>query len=106
STTSPDGSSSSTAATVSRGRATTRRGSSRRASGSTPWVAQQPPRPPTREPELEWVRMSPRARHAKGKARLAAYEELLAKDQQRDKTPESIEIYIPPGPRLGEVGGG
>jgi sulfate-transporting ATPase len=57
----------------------------------------------TLERELEWVRMAPRARHAKSKARLSAYEEMLAADQQRDKVPESVEIYIPPGPRLGDV---
>ena len=51
--------------------------------------------------ELEWVRASPRARQAKSKARLAAYEELLAEEQQ--KREDSIEISIPPGPRLGDV---
>jgi ATP-binding cassette ChvD family protein len=51
--------------------------------------------------ELEWVRASPRARQAKSKARVAAYEELLAEEQQ--KREESVEISIPPGPRLGEV---
>jgi sulfate-transporting ATPase len=51
--------------------------------------------------ELEWVRASPRARQAKSKARLAAYEELLAEEQQ--KREEAIEIAIPPGPRLGDV---
>jgi ATP-binding cassette ChvD family protein len=51
--------------------------------------------------ELEWVRASPRARQAKSKARLAAYEELLAQEQQ--KREESVEISIPPGPRLGDV---
>ena len=51
--------------------------------------------------ELEWVRASPRARQAKSKARLAAYEELLAEEQQ--KREETIEIDIPPGPRLGDV---
>src|SRR5215470_14146836 len=51
--------------------------------------------------ELEWVRMSPRARQAKSKARLAAYEELLkASSEKRDSTGE---IYIPPGPRLGDL---
>ncbi|HVT88814.1 MAG TPA: energy-dependent translational throttle protein EttA, partial [Tepidisphaeraceae bacterium] len=50
--------------------------------------------------ELEWVRSSPRARQAKSKARLQAYEKMLAQDQ-REKERE-IEIYIPPGPRLGE----
>jgi sulfate-transporting ATPase len=51
--------------------------------------------------ELEWIRMSPRARQAKGKARLNAYEQLLAEDtvERADK----VEIYIPPGPRLGDV---
>src|SRR5450432_1897918 len=51
--------------------------------------------------ELEWVRASPRARQAKSKARIAAYEELLAKEN--DKREETIEISIPPGPRLGDV---
>jgi ATP-binding cassette ChvD family protein len=51
--------------------------------------------------ELEWVRMAPRARQAKGKARLAAYEKLLA--EETEKAPDSVEIYIPPGPRLGGV---
>jgi energy-dependent translational throttle protein EttA len=51
--------------------------------------------------ELEWVRASPRARQAKSKARLAAYEDLLAEEQQ--KREETIEIGIPPGPRLGDV---
>jgi sulfate-transporting ATPase len=51
--------------------------------------------------ELEWVRASPRARQAKSKARLAAYEELLAEEQS--KREDTIEISIPPGPRLGEV---
>ncbi len=55
----------------------------------------------TLQRELEWIRLSPRARQAKGKARLTAYEQLLAAD-----TPEkadSTEIYIAPGPRLGDV---
>jgi energy-dependent translational throttle protein EttA len=51
--------------------------------------------------ELEWVRMSPRARHAKSKARLAAYETLLAEDQA--KRLDTVEIHIPAGPRLGGV---
>jgi len=55
----------------------------------------------TLERELEWVRMAPRARQAKGKARLAAYEKLLA--EQTERLPESVEIYIPPGPRLGNL---
>ncbi len=55
----------------------------------------------TLERELEWVRMAPRARQAKGKARLQAYEKLLA-EEGREKI-ENVEIYIPPGPRLGNV---
>jgi sulfate-transporting ATPase len=51
--------------------------------------------------ELEWIRMSPRARQAKGKARLNAYEELL-REESAQKV-ETAEIYIPPGPRLGDV---
>jgi ATP-binding cassette ChvD family protein len=51
--------------------------------------------------ELEWVRASPRARQAKSKARLAAYEQLLAEEAQ--KREESTEISIPPGPRLGDM---
>jgi energy-dependent translational throttle protein EttA len=51
--------------------------------------------------ELEWVRMSPRARHAKSKARLGAYEQLLA-DEQNVKL-DKVEIHIPPGPRLGDL---
>jgi ATP-binding cassette ChvD family protein len=55
----------------------------------------------TLERELEWVRMAPRARQAKSKARLSAYEQLLA--EETEKLPETVEIYIPPGPRLGGV---
>ena len=51
--------------------------------------------------ELEWIRMSPRARQAKGKARLNAYEALLNEDPAQRM--ESAQIYIPPGPRLGDV---
>ena len=51
--------------------------------------------------ELEWVRMSPRARHAKSKARLGAYEQLLA-EEERVKL-DRVEIHIPPGPRLGDL---
>ena len=50
--------------------------------------------------ELEWVRQSARARHAKSKARIEAYEQMVTQEQPK-KMPE-IEIYIPPGPRLGE----
>src|SRR5947207_2993715 len=55
----------------------------------------------TLERELEWIRLSPRARQAKGKARLNAYEELLRQDTAQKL--ESAEIYIAPGPRLGDV---
>jgi sulfate-transporting ATPase len=55
----------------------------------------------TLERELEWIRMSPRARQAKGKARLNAYEELL-REESAQKI-ETAEIYIAPGPRLGDV---
>jgi ATP-binding cassette ChvD family protein len=55
----------------------------------------------TLQRELEWVRMAPRARQAKSKARLGRYEELLREGQQR--VPETVEIYIPPGPRLGDI---
>jgi ATP-binding cassette ChvD family protein len=55
----------------------------------------------TLERELEWIRMSPRARQAKGKARLNHYEDLLK--EEGAKKIESIEIYIPPGPRLGDI---
>jgi energy-dependent translational throttle protein EttA len=51
--------------------------------------------------ELEWIRMSPRARQAKGKARLTAYEQLLNEDTAQKL--EQVEIYIPPGPRLGDL---
>jgi ATP-binding cassette ChvD family protein len=51
--------------------------------------------------ELEWIRMAPRARQAKGKARLTAYEQLLNEDTAQKI--EQIEIYIPPGPRLGDL---
>jgi len=55
----------------------------------------------TLERELEWIRMSPRARQAKGKARLNAYEQLLSEDTAEKI--ERAEIYIPPGPRLGDI---
>ena len=55
----------------------------------------------TLERELEWIRMSPRARQAKGKARLSAYEDLLR--QETAQKIESADIYIAPGPRLGDV---
>jgi ATP-binding cassette ChvD family protein len=55
----------------------------------------------TLQRELEWISMSPRARHAKSKARIASYEQLLA--QESEKRSKDLEIYIPPGPRLGDV---
>jgi len=55
----------------------------------------------TLERELEWVRLSPRARQAKSKARLSAYETLVA--QSREKAPETAQIVLPPGPRLGDL---
>jgi len=55
----------------------------------------------TLERELEWVRQSPRARQAKSKARLSAYESLVA--QSREKAPETAQIVLPTGPRLGDL---
>src|SRR5881394_1413321 len=55
----------------------------------------------TLERELEWVRQSPRARQAKSKARLSAYDALVA--QSREKAPETAQIVLPPGPRLGDL---
>ncbi len=55
----------------------------------------------TLERELEWIRMSPKGRHAKGKARINSYEALHS--QEIDKRAQDLEIYIPPGPRLGQV---
>jgi ATP-binding cassette ChvD family protein len=55
----------------------------------------------TLQRELEWIRMSPRARQSKGKARLNAYEQLLNEDTAQKL--EQVEIYLPPGPRLGDL---
>jgi ATP-binding cassette ChvD family protein len=55
----------------------------------------------TLQHELEWIRMSPKGRHAKSKARIQAYEELLGKEAE--KRTQDLEIYIPPGPRLGKI---
>jgi ATP-binding cassette ChvD family protein len=55
----------------------------------------------TLERELEWVRMSPKARQAKSKARISAYENML--NQETEKVQEDMKFYIPPGPRLGDV---
>ncbi len=56
----------------------------------------------TLERELEWVRMSPKARHAKGKARLAAYEKLLDESKNAAQSSDRLEIFIPSGDRLGD----
>ncbi len=56
----------------------------------------------TLERELEWVRMAPRARQAKGKARLAAYEKLQAEAEAAERGPDRLQIAIPPGPHLGD----
>jgi sulfate-transporting ATPase len=55
----------------------------------------------TLERELDWIRMSPKARHAKGKARINAYENLL--NQETKEKIQELEIYVPPGPRLGNI---
>ncbi len=57
----------------------------------------------TLERELEWVRMAPRARQAKGKARLNQYERLLSEEREYEKRADPNEIHIPPGPRLGDL---
>jgi ATPase subunit of ABC transporter with duplicated ATPase domains len=62
---------------------------------------QETKRQKTLERELEWVRQSPRARQAKSKARVQAYEKLVSEESQ--KRDEDVEIYIPPGPRLGNL---
>ncbi len=55
----------------------------------------------TLQRELEWIRMSPKARHAKSKARINAYEALVS--QESERRAQELEIYIPPGPRLGDI---
>jgi len=55
----------------------------------------------TLQRELEWIRMSPKARQSKGQARVTAYEKLLSDEMEKRR--EDLEIYIPPGPRLGDV---
>ena len=62
---------------------------------------QESKRRKTLERELEWVRMSPAGRHAKSKARLSAYEKMLGEDAKQKE--ERLEIYIPNGPRLGDI---
>jgi sulfate-transporting ATPase len=55
----------------------------------------------TLERELEWIRMSPKGRHAKSQARISAYEKLLF--QEAEKREKELELFIPPGPRLGDL---
>lgn len=55
----------------------------------------------TLQRELEWIRMSPKGRHAKAKARISSYEDLLTRESE--KREKELEIFIPPGPRLGKV---
>lgn len=55
----------------------------------------------TLQRELEWIRMAPRARHAKSKARINSYEQML--NEETEQRQKDLEIYIPPGPRLGNV---
>ncbi|HSW61715.1 MAG TPA: energy-dependent translational throttle protein EttA [Dissulfurispiraceae bacterium] len=55
----------------------------------------------TLQRELEWISMSPKARHAKSKARIKAYEQMV--NQESERRAQDLEIYIPPGPRLGDV---
>jgi ATP-binding cassette ChvD family protein len=57
----------------------------------------------TLERELEWIRMSPRARQAKGKARITAYDALVAEAESTDRRPDKLQLHIPGGPRLGDV---
>ncbi len=57
----------------------------------------------TLERELEWVRMAPKARQAKGKARLAAYDKLRAEAEEAERGPDKLQIQLPPGRRLGGV---
>ncbi len=62
---------------------------------------QESERRKTLQRELEWINMSPKGRHAKAKARITSYEQLLSQESERHA--KDLEIYIPPGPRLGDV---
>jgi ATP-binding cassette ChvD family protein len=62
---------------------------------------QESDRQKTLQRELEWIRMSPKGRHAKSQARISAYEQLVS--QESEKQARDLEIYIPPGPRLGDI---
>ena len=55
------------------------------------------------ERELDWIRMSPRARQSKGKARVSAFNELVAESEAAERRSDRLEIVIPPGPRLGDI---
>ncbi len=102
-TTSPGGSSSWIAGAGSRSRATTPAGWNR---SSPAWRLENKAsdsRARTLARELAWVRLSARARQAKGKARLGAYEQLLAEAQDDKGSARELEIAIPPGPRLGDT---
>jgi len=78
----------------------------------TSWLEQKSKRPPPPPPpppppqkvlksELEWIRMNPKGRHAKSKARITSYEQMLS--EEHEKRNEDIEIFIPRGPRLGDI---
>ena len=97
STTWPSGSSSSTAAAASRSRATTQSGSSRSRSASPARRRATRPASARSQRELEWVRMAPKARQAKGKARLAAYDKLQQEAEAAERGPDALEITIPVG---------
>ncbi|MFZ4858466.1 MAG: energy-dependent translational throttle protein EttA [Desulfuromonadaceae bacterium] len=62
---------------------------------------QETDRQKTLKRELEWIRMSPKGRHAKSQARISAYEDMVS--QENDKNARELEIYLPPGPRLGDI---
>jgi energy-dependent translational throttle protein EttA len=62
---------------------------------------QESARQKTLQRELEWIRMSPKGRHAKGQARITAYEQLLGRQSQDQE--RELELFIPPGPRLGDI---
>ena len=85
-----------------RGRATTRAGSSRSTRASTTRRRRSRARQRTLQQELEWIRMSPKARQTKSKARIRRYNELVDEERAGAVARQKIEIHIPPGPRLGD----
>ena len=97
----PAGFSNSIAGEGFRGREITRAGWNKKATRLAIEEKTESARQKARARELEWVRQSARARHAKSKARIAAYERMAAEEQS--KKVAEIEIYIPPGPRLGQL---